>query len=195
MNGLRNLYIPSIPLLVSPAAVADLPLTIEDLVAKEAKARPGISLPYVNSESPGLSTGDPVVVQTGESSFVVLLTRLGEFKGNTDAFVGTLGLTTCRAIDPAVLSVTESFPCNQERDDGEASYEAGYRDDEPQGFDRTSTDLTPGPGCGVANENEGGGCLVFPFRRMSQAKVEPAWDLIGFMPFDQAPNYLFGEMR
>ena len=138
MNGLRNLYIPSIPLLVSPAAVADLPLTIEDLVAKEAKARPGISLPYVNSESPGLSTGDPVVVQTGESSFVVLLTRLGEFKGNTDAFVGTLGLTTCRAIDPAVLSVTESFPCNQERDDGEASYEAGYRDDEPQGFDPRS---------------------------------------------------------
>jgi hypothetical protein len=267
VNGLRNLYITATLLLVSPAAAAELPLTIEDLIAEEGRTQLDMSVTYVNDQSQRLSTGDAIIVPTGDASFVLLPTRFGEFESNTDAFIGTLGLrrgvtrdteiyvrasylyrnerygdlsgnfkdtenrflsswvglnhqfsrdgktpallgfiegaayekyqqgsdsgkswalglTTYRAIDPVVLSVTGSFQWNQERDDGEASYEpgnlffltpsvafavndrvtltsgfkwtfleAGYLDDEPQGFDRTSTDLTLGLGYGVSKGN------------------------------------------
>lgn len=267
VNGLRNLYITATLLLVSPAAVAELPLTIEDLIAEEGRTQLDMSVTYVNNQSQRLSTGDAIIVPTGDASFVLLPTRFGEFESNTDAFIGTLGLrrgvtrdteiyvrasylyrnerysdlngsyrdtenrflsswvglnhqfsrdgktpallgfiegaayekyeqgsdsgkswalglTTYRAIDPVVLSVTGSFQWNLDRDDGDADYdpgnlffltpsvafavndrvtltsglkwtflEAGERDGESQGFDRTSTDLTLGLGYGVAKGN------------------------------------------
>lgn len=37
-------------------------------------------------------TDEPIVVQTGETSFITLPTKFGEFKGNTDVLVATLGV-------------------------------------------------------------------------------------------------------
>ena len=208
MNELRNFYVTSILLLVSPAAVAELPLTIEDLIAEEGRTQLDMSVTYVNNQSQRLSAGEAIIVPTGDASFVLLPTRFGEFESNTDAFVGTLGLrrglardteiyarasylyrnerysdfngsyrdtenrflsswvglnhqfsrdgrtpallgfiegaayekyeqgsdsgkswalglTTYRAIDPVVLSVTGSFQWNLDRDDGDADYDPG----------------------------------------------------------------------
>ncbi|MGB3621238.1 MAG: hypothetical protein WBA20_07830 [Ketobacter sp.] len=96
----------------------------------------------------------------------------------------SLGMTTYRAIDPVVLSVTTAFQWNQKRNDGDVSFQPGSYflltpsvafavndrvtlttgfqwmnsqtdryDDKPQGFRRTSTDVTLGLGYGVARGN------------------------------------------
>jgi hypothetical protein len=92
VNGLRNLHITSILLLLSPAAAAELPLTIEDLIAEEGRTQLDMSVTYANNQSQRLSTGEPIIVPTGDASFILLPTRFGEFESNTDAFIGTLGL-------------------------------------------------------------------------------------------------------
>ena len=163
---------------------------------------------YANSDRQGVSTGEPITVQTGATSFVSLPTLIGESRGNSDSLVGTLGLrygltgkaeifartsylhsstrssnvlgvsssndsrfadawaginyefkkdgdtpallgfaeialrekhdkssrslksallglTSYKAIDPVVLSVTTAYRLNQSRKDGEANYKPG----------------------------------------------------------------------
>ena len=45
-----------------------------------------------NSDRKGVSTGEPITVQTGPTSFVTLPTVIGESRGNIDLLVGTLGV-------------------------------------------------------------------------------------------------------
>lgn len=76
----------------SASAFADLPLTVEDLITDKGKVKLDVSLAYANSDRQGVSTGEPITVQTGPTSFVTLPTVIGESQGNSDALVGTLGL-------------------------------------------------------------------------------------------------------
>lgn len=71
---------------------ADLPLTVEDLITDKGKIKLDLSLAYANADKQGLSTGEPIIVQTGPTSFVTLPTLIGESRGNSDTFVATLGL-------------------------------------------------------------------------------------------------------
>lgn len=78
--------------LVPSAAYADLPLTIEDLIADKDKVKLDLSVAYANVDRQGVSTGEPIIVQTGPTSFVTLPTAIGESIGNSDTFVSTLGV-------------------------------------------------------------------------------------------------------
>ena len=267
MESLRYICAACLLFIISPFATADLPLTVEDLITEKGKIKLDSSVSYSNTERKDFMTDDPIIIQTGETSFITLPTRFGEFKGNTDVLVGTLGvrygvtrsaesyvrasylyrstrfgnfsgidndsesrladawigfnyqfssdndtpallgfiegaiyekqqrssssgkswmlgITAYRAIDPVVLSVISSFQWNRKRDDGDVSFQPGSYflitpsvafaandritlttgiqwmsrqanryDDEPQGFRRTSTDVTLGLGYGVSKGN------------------------------------------
>lgn len=56
--------------IASTAALADLPLTVEDLFTDKGKYKLDVSLSYANSDRHGISTGEPVTVQTGVASFI-----------------------------------------------------------------------------------------------------------------------------
>lgn len=73
-------------------AQADLPLTVEDLITDKGKVKLDVSLAYANSDRRGISTAEPITVQTGPASFVTLPTVIGESQGNSDVLAGTLGL-------------------------------------------------------------------------------------------------------
>lgn len=78
-------------MLLSSAASADLPLTVESLITDKGKFKVDTSLSYSNNERQGVMTGEPVTIQTGETSFITLPTQFGESKQNIDVLVGTLG--------------------------------------------------------------------------------------------------------
>ncbi len=73
-------------------AFADLPLTVEDLITDKGKVKLDLSFAYANVDRQGVSTGAPIVVQTGPTSFVTLPTAIGTSIGNSDTLVGTVGL-------------------------------------------------------------------------------------------------------
>jgi hypothetical protein len=77
---------------LSAPARADLPLTVEDLITDQGKLRLDLSATYANSERSGVSTGEPIVVQTGPTAFVALPALVGERLVNSDTLVGSLGL-------------------------------------------------------------------------------------------------------
>lgn len=78
--------------LLSLPTLADLPLTVEDLITEKGKVKLDVSLSYANRDRQGLATADPITVQTGPNSFVTLPALTGETQGNSDTLVGTMGL-------------------------------------------------------------------------------------------------------
>jgi len=76
---------------VSPA-LADLPLTVEDLITDKGKFKLDLSLAYANQDRQGVSTGEPIDIQIGPTAFVTLPTAIGTRIGNSDTLVATLGL-------------------------------------------------------------------------------------------------------
>jgi len=79
-------------LLCACTARADLPLTVEDLITDPGRFKLDLSLTYANAEQHGVATGQPIVVQTGPTSFVSIPTQVGERTSNSDTLIGTLGL-------------------------------------------------------------------------------------------------------
>jgi hypothetical protein len=79
-------------LVAMPAAHADLPLTVEDLITDKGKFKLDLSVAYANSERRGVAAGAPVSIQTGPASFVDVPSVVGESQGNSDTTVFTLGL-------------------------------------------------------------------------------------------------------
>ena len=73
-------------------ARADLPLTVEGLITDKGKIKLDLSMAYANADRQGVATGDPVMVQTGPTSFVTLPTLIGESSGNSDTWVASFGL-------------------------------------------------------------------------------------------------------
>jgi len=74
------------------SAWAELPLTIEDLITDKGKVTLDATFSYANSNQQGVATGEPIIVQTGPTSFITIPTRIGETRTDTDASVATLGL-------------------------------------------------------------------------------------------------------
>ncbi|BEV16802.1 transporter [Herbaspirillum sp. DW155] len=89
-NKMRGLLLAAL-LTYSHCASADLPLTIEDLTTEKGKVKIDVSLAYSNSDRQGVFTGEPIIIQTGESSFITLPALIGESRGNNDSLVSTLG--------------------------------------------------------------------------------------------------------
>lgn len=72
--------------------LADLPLTVEDLVTDKGKFKAELSFAYANADETGVSTGEPIAVQTGPASFVWVPTTIGERSSNRDTLIGTVGV-------------------------------------------------------------------------------------------------------
>ena len=64
-------------LLAQPLAWADLPLTVEDLISERGQWRLELGLTHANLERQGVATGEPIEVQTGAATFVLLPTTVG----------------------------------------------------------------------------------------------------------------------
>jgi len=79
-------------LCLPPAALADLPLTIEDLITDRERFKLDLSLTYANAEQQGIAVGQPIAVQVEPTSFVSIPAWVGERRGNTDALVSSVGL-------------------------------------------------------------------------------------------------------
>jgi len=90
--GRWKLWYCAVFLLCSPVGRADLPLIIEDLTTDKGRFKFEFSLTYANAEQQGVSMGQPIVVQVGETSFITIPTLIGEHNGNTDSLISTLGL-------------------------------------------------------------------------------------------------------
>lgn len=73
-------------------AWADVPLTFEDLLTEKGNVKFELSVSYANADRQGISTADPITVQTGPTSFITIPTLIGESISNSDATVVTLGL-------------------------------------------------------------------------------------------------------
>lgn len=72
--------------------LADLPLTVEDIITDKGKFKIDTSLTYSNKDHSSVTTANPVLIQTGPTSFISLPTIIGESQGNSDIFTGTVGL-------------------------------------------------------------------------------------------------------
>jgi len=92
LNFVRNFFVSACCVIVAPMAMADLPLTIEDLITDRNKVKLDLSFSYANSDRQGISTAEPITVQIGPTSFVTLPTVIGESQGNNDSLVGALGM-------------------------------------------------------------------------------------------------------
>ena len=77
--------------LVPSIARADLLLQVEDMLSDKGKIRFEFSTTYSNSERRSVDTPEAISVQTGETTYVTIPTKVGEHLTNTDAFVTTAG--------------------------------------------------------------------------------------------------------
>lgn len=73
-------------------ANADIPLTVEDILTDQGRYRFELSGTYSNSDQTGLFAGEPLLLQTGPTSFVLIPTQIGQVQNNADTLVGSLGL-------------------------------------------------------------------------------------------------------
>lgn len=92
MEFFRSIFITSLLIVIATTASADLPLSVEGIITEEGSIKLDSSLSYSNSDHQRLMTGDPIVIQTGPSSFISLPTKISESKTNTEVVVTTLGL-------------------------------------------------------------------------------------------------------
>lgn len=79
-------------LLLPAAALADLPLSIEDLLTDKGKLKLEASLSYINSENKSSELAAPVFIQTGPASFIPVPTEIAQSDKNSDLAAATLGL-------------------------------------------------------------------------------------------------------
>lgn len=98
---------------ISPPVLADLPLTVEDLITDKGKVKLDVSLAYANTDHRNVSTGEPLLIQTGPTSFIALPTRIGENLGNNDTFVSTLGLRYGLTAQTELYTRASSFTSRQ----------------------------------------------------------------------------------
>ena len=88
----RSLFTTFLLSLLATNSHAELPLTIEDLITDKGKFKLDISASYANHNHQGIATDDPIAIQTGETSFVLVPTSLGDSRATTDTLVATVGL-------------------------------------------------------------------------------------------------------
>lgn len=79
-------------LVAASPARAELPLTVEELLTAENHWRAEFSGIYANSERQGVSLGQQVLIQTGDTQYVSIPTSIGTNRINTDTIVLTPSL-------------------------------------------------------------------------------------------------------
>lgn len=79
-------------MVIAPPALADLPLTIEDLLTAQQRWRVELGAVYANSTTNGVESGQYALIQTGPTQFVPVPTVIGEQRRNSDTLVLTPGL-------------------------------------------------------------------------------------------------------
>lgn len=112
-------------------ALADLPLTVEDLITDKGKVKLDLTVAYANADRQGISTGEPVTVQTGPTSFITLPTAIGESIGNSGTAVATLGLRyglSAKSEIYARLSGLTARQCSSGLAGTASSTESGFAD-------------------------------------------------------------------
>lgn len=77
---------------LSQSALADLPLDIEGLLTDKGKFKLDLGLTYVNINRSSVATGEPILIQIGQTQFVSLPTQIGEARVNSDTLIPSLGL-------------------------------------------------------------------------------------------------------
>lgn len=73
-------------------AHADLPLTVKNVISDSGQLKLETNLSYVNSNTQTATGINPILVQTGTTSFVQLPTIITDQKSNSDVLVDTAGL-------------------------------------------------------------------------------------------------------
>lgn len=68
----------------STFSLADVPLTIEDLLTAQNRWRVGLGINYSNTNEQKISTGSPVLLQIGPVQYIALPTQIGESRTNSD---------------------------------------------------------------------------------------------------------------
>jgi len=92
MNKAVSVHLVAIGVIAAVFPVhAELPLTVEDLITQKGNIKLDLSLTYANSEREAIESGQVVLVQTGDSSFVYIPTGYGASQTNVDTFITTLG--------------------------------------------------------------------------------------------------------
>lgn len=76
----------------STTALADLPLTVVELLTAQNRWRGELGINYANAESQGVSAGQAVAVQVSPTQFVAIPTQVGTSHFNTDTLVVSPGL-------------------------------------------------------------------------------------------------------
>lgn len=71
---------------------ADLPLTVEDLIADKNRFKLETSLNYVNQNSSNLTSQGSNLVDLGNGRYVSIPNSITQGKTNTDTLIGTIGL-------------------------------------------------------------------------------------------------------
>lgn len=74
------------------SAHADLPLKLEEILTDPGRYRTELTTSYSNNDQTSLAVGEPLLIQTGPTSFVVVPTQVGQVQNNTDTLVGSLGV-------------------------------------------------------------------------------------------------------
>jgi opacity protein-like surface antigen len=87
---LNTLIVAILSALASGLCLADLPLTIEDLLAKDNQFRLTLDIGYANADRDNVNAQYDLV-QTGDNNFIQLPVAVGEQRQNSDTFTLALG--------------------------------------------------------------------------------------------------------
>lgn len=98
------------------SAFADLPLTVEDLIADKNRFKLETSLNYVNQNSSNLTSQGSNLVDLGNGRFVSIPNSITQGKTNTDTLIGTIGLRY-GVSDSLEIGIKTNGIYNQQRTD------------------------------------------------------------------------------
>lgn len=76
---------------ITQNVLAELPLTIENVMTNKGKFKLDLSLSYSNLELQGVQANDGILIQTGPTSFVNVPSKVGQTQINSDILITNLG--------------------------------------------------------------------------------------------------------
>lgn len=72
-------------------SLAELPLTVENVITDKGKFKLDLAISYSNLELQGVQASDGILIQTGPTSFVSVPSKVGQTQANSDVIVISLG--------------------------------------------------------------------------------------------------------
>ncbi len=71
-------------------SLAELPLTVENVITDKGKFKLDLAISYSNLELQGVQASDGILIQTGPTSFVSVPSKVGQTQANSDVIVISL---------------------------------------------------------------------------------------------------------